>query len=980
MLVPVTMARRSGPRRTHGDLDAARQSREGHAREAGVEGRQGGGRAAAGPGRRRRRSGTAGPADRARAPERPSSRASRNLLNVRPEGVAGGEARHGEGRGPRGLLIAPLIASASNHTSKVQEIWNVAARVRSPSRSCPGLVWPPAGAYTVVVVRPALTGRGARVKGVGTDMVDVCRLATSLRRRTGFAAWSSSDERATVIRSEPPIPTTPPASPPRRRSSRRWGSGSWAGWRSATSRSSATRTARLALAWARRLPRRSPGPVAGLHRSRASRTTAAWRSPSWWCHEGLRRSGLARCCSPGAPSCSSSPGGGALLRRAAAGAPGRRDPGLRARRCRRVVRGPGCSSTTTCADTGLPGTTRTRSGWAAGRAVRADRQPPDAGGRDRLLAAMPDAMIMVKRSMFRNPLVGPVLRCCRHIAGPRWPILRRGGLRAGASHASGRAPGPHLPRGDAIAGAGPGGFRLGAFASRPGAGVPVVPVLVRCEPPTLMRGQPWYEIPERTAGAHGPQLPAVGPGTTARCAGPRRELGNLRTARLAWKQVANPRAGLAAGDRLREPERTTMEDLERDIKKLIIESLTSRGHASRASTRRAAVRRGAGPGLDRRPGDGHGDAASATGCRTTADDARNRKVFSSVRSLAAFVAGNRRARQGEPWTGRQILDKVTAVMADLFDLDRSQAHARGPFEDLEPDQPRRAGPGRELQSMTGRKVDEGACGRADGRRHRDARPGAPGAGSDHGLRVTACGYCSSRLTGCGSRTRSIPSDSITWPGRIAPAHQVPDPRSLPARGGRGGNGAGSCDPGARARARWAISLRNMDNARRRRPCTPSSRHRGGCWRSCARPRGAAGARGGAGYTIFPAELLEVLAADWGVVGEGERARALFDALEARTEPTGLPGVPGRRPARSAAGSARAGPARRAGAGDRESVAGLLPGSRRHARDPDAARLPAAVRVLHLPAHRGAHAPALRARGRAGRRRACWRRRVRGSWW
>lgn len=51
--------------------------------------------------------------------------------------------------------------------------------------------------------------------------------------------------------------------------------------------------------------------------------------------------------------------------------------------------------------------------------------------------------------------------------------------------------------------------------------------------------------------------------------------------------------------------------------------------------------------------------------------------------------------------------------------------------------------------------------------------------------------------------------------------------------------------------------------------------------------------GGAGYTIFPAELLEVLAADWGVVGEGERARALFDALEARTDPTGLPGVLGR---------------------------------------------------------------------------------------
>jgi radical SAM superfamily enzyme YgiQ (UPF0313 family) len=53
--------------------------------------------------------------------------------------------------------------------------------------------------------------------------------------------------------------------------------------------------------------------------------------------------------------------------------------------------------------------------------------------------------------------------------------------------------------------------------------------------------------------------------------------------------------------------------------------------------------------------------------------------------------------------------------------------------------------------------------------------------------------------------------------------------------------------------------------------------------------------GGAGFTIFPEELLAALGADWGVVGEGERARALVDALEAGADPSGLPGVatPGR---------------------------------------------------------------------------------------
>jgi radical SAM superfamily enzyme YgiQ (UPF0313 family) len=48
--------------------------------------------------------------------------------------------------------------------------------------------------------------------------------------------------------------------------------------------------------------------------------------------------------------------------------------------------------------------------------------------------------------------------------------------------------------------------------------------------------------------------------------------------------------------------------------------------------------------------------------------------------------------------------------------------------------------------------------------------------------------------------------------------------------------------------------------------------------------------GGAGFTVFPAEVLAALGADWGVVGEGERARALFDALAAGADPTGLPGV------------------------------------------------------------------------------------------
>ncbi len=48
--------------------------------------------------------------------------------------------------------------------------------------------------------------------------------------------------------------------------------------------------------------------------------------------------------------------------------------------------------------------------------------------------------------------------------------------------------------------------------------------------------------------------------------------------------------------------------------------------------------------------------------------------------------------------------------------------------------------------------------------------------------------------------------------------------------------------------------------------------------------------GGAGFTIFPDELMRLAGADYGVVGEGEQALALLDALEAGRSPEGLPGV------------------------------------------------------------------------------------------
>ena len=48
--------------------------------------------------------------------------------------------------------------------------------------------------------------------------------------------------------------------------------------------------------------------------------------------------------------------------------------------------------------------------------------------------------------------------------------------------------------------------------------------------------------------------------------------------------------------------------------------------------------------------------------------------------------------------------------------------------------------------------------------------------------------------------------------------------------------------------------------------------------------------GGSGFSLFPEELMELLGADYGIVGEGERFKQLLENIDAHREPGGLPGV------------------------------------------------------------------------------------------
>ena len=48
--------------------------------------------------------------------------------------------------------------------------------------------------------------------------------------------------------------------------------------------------------------------------------------------------------------------------------------------------------------------------------------------------------------------------------------------------------------------------------------------------------------------------------------------------------------------------------------------------------------------------------------------------------------------------------------------------------------------------------------------------------------------------------------------------------------------------------------------------------------------------GGTGFTLFPHEIMRLLGADYGIIGEGERFAVLLQALEKGEDPAGIPGV------------------------------------------------------------------------------------------
>ncbi|HEX9051259.1 MAG TPA: lysophospholipid acyltransferase family protein [Anaeromyxobacter sp.] len=154
-----------------------------------------------------------------------------------------------------------------------------------------------------------------------------------------------------------------------------------------------------------------------------------------------------------------------------------------------------------------------------------------------IVSACPQAVSIAKSAMFRSPLVGRLLRYCDHIdAGDGSPFSGVAvAERALALLASG-TPILVFPEGTRSPERGLGEFRHGPFEIAARAGVPVVPLFLTCDPPTLMRGRPWYEVPERMATLTVIQLPTLRPPH-----GPARDLASaLRSVYLERLARAGP--------------------------------------------------------------------------------------------------------------------------------------------------------------------------------------------------------------------------------------------------------------------------------------------------------------------------------------------------------------------------------------------------------------------------------------------------------
>jgi 1-acyl-sn-glycerol-3-phosphate acyltransferase len=119
-----------------------------------------------------------------------------------------------------------------------------------------------------------------------------------------------------------------------------------------------------------------------------------------------------------------------------------------------------------------------------------------------LKAAVPGLTCLVKAALFRQPQLRPILELSGDFAGPdaaQQEIGSTAVLDTFVERLEAGFPVTVFPEGTRSPKWGLRRFRRGAIEAACRAGVPVVPAFIWCDPPTLMKGQKWYEVPDRRA-------------------------------------------------------------------------------------------------------------------------------------------------------------------------------------------------------------------------------------------------------------------------------------------------------------------------------------------------------------------------------------------------------------------------------------------------------------------------------------------------
>jgi 1-acyl-sn-glycerol-3-phosphate acyltransferase len=107
---------------------------------------------------------------------------------------------------------------------------------------------------------------------------------------------------------------------------------------------------------------------------------------------------------------------------------------------------------------------------------------------------------VAKTPVFRAPFVGGIVRSCAYLDGGSGDAFAGARVVTQAlDRLASDMPVAVFPEGTRSPPAGLHPFKRGAFEIACRANVPVLPILIRCEPAALGKGRAWYDIPPRTA-------------------------------------------------------------------------------------------------------------------------------------------------------------------------------------------------------------------------------------------------------------------------------------------------------------------------------------------------------------------------------------------------------------------------------------------------------------------------------------------------